>query len=532
MTDKNLYLKEEVYFEPLFNQWYAWSYLLPPATAARYMVNTHQRIMRSFVNNYELHISAAKESVVTGGDFLNCTADQVEDIQKLIDAIDTNCSDLVALSNAIKSLDDMLAEHTSGQSIEYLYQKVPEELSGFVELNLDLQHRPSFRLIEALLYKSKYYKPSLQGLSFGMLSKVDERPFVLSTPRLPDENHIQLKVDFNSDFVDKIFSARESPISMQEVEDMFANLSPDGGLDYRELFTEEKSQYPYHPVDKGVRLQYTGHAGFLVETNQVSILIDPVIASRGGEYKGDAFSFSELPPKIDYILLTHNHQDHVNIESLLQLRYKTKKVVVPKNNGGSLADPSVRLLLKQFGFDVLEVDDLEDIALPEGKITSIPFLGEHGDLNVRSKTAWLIELQGKKSFFGADSANPDINLYKHMEDLLAGIDVYAIGMECVGAPYTWLYGALHTKMVPKVIKDSRRLDGSDCQQAYSVVNMIKPQSVYIYALGLEPWFKYFMGLEYEEDSKQLLESNKMIDACREIDIKAERMFGRKTILLE
>lgn len=532
MNNKKLFLKEDVYFEPLFNHWYAWSYLLPPVTAARYMVNTHQRIMKSFVNNYELHISASKESVVTGGDFLNCTEDQVEDIQALIDEIDTECSDLVELSNAIKILDDMLSEHTSGQTIEYLYERVPKVLSGFVELNMDLQHRPSFRLIEALLYRSKYYKSSLQGLSFGMLSRVKERPFVLSTPRLPDENHMQLKLDFNNEFVDKIFQAREIPLSKAEVDELFGTTEIVGGLEYMDLFTEEKTKYPYEPLTEGIRLQYTGHAGFMVETSHVTILIDPVIASRGKEFEKEAFSFSELPSKIDYICLTHNHQDHVNVESLLQLRYKTDKVLVPKNNGGTLADPSVRLLLKKFGFDVIEVDDLEEITIPEGKITSIPFLGEHGDLNVRSKTAWLIEVQGKKSFFGADSANPDINLYQHMQDILSDIDVYAIGMECVGAPYTWLYGALHTKMVPKVIKDSRRLDGSDSKQAYGVVKMLKPKNVYIYALGLEPWYKYFMGLEYEEDSKQLLESKKMIEACKEIGIEAETMYGRKTIILQ
>lgn len=532
MSEKKYYLKEEVYFEPLFNHWYAWSYLLPPATSARYTVNTHKRIMTSFVNNYDLHISASKESVVTGGEFLNCTAEQVEDIQKLINEIDEKHTDLVKLSKAINELDELLASHSSGQSIEYLYEKVPAELSGFVELNMDLQHRPSYRIIEALMYKSKFYKPSLQGLSFGMLSKVDERPFVLSTPRLPDENHLQVGLDYNNEFVDKIFSSRENPISIEEIDALFANLKMEGGLNYRELFTEDKSKFPHVPVEKGVRYQYTGHAGFLVETKDVAILIDPVIASRGDNYEGDSISFSELPAKIDYICLTHNHQDHVNIETLLQLRYKTKKVIVPKNNGGTLADPSIRLLLKQFRFEVIEVDDLDEVELPNGKITSIPFLGEHGDLNVRSKTAWLIELEGKKSFFGADSANPDINLYRHMLDLLSDLDVYAIGMECVGAPYTWLYGALHSKMVPKAIKDSRRLDGSDCKQAFSVVEMIEPKIVFIYALGMEPWFKYFMGLEYDEDSKQIQESSKMIDKCTQHGTPAEIMNGRRLLLLD
>ncbi|OBP13491.1 tyrosine beta-hydroxylase [Rheinheimera sp. SA_1] len=531
MSEKLFYLKEDAYFEPLFNQWYAWSYLLPPVTGARYIVNTHKRIMMSFVNNYELHISAAKEAVVTGGEFLNCSAEQVEDIQRLLTKIDTDCAELVQLSKAINQLDELLAQHTSGQTIEALYAQVPSELSGYVELCMDLQHRPSYRLIEPLLYKSRFYRPQLQSLSFGLISRVHDRPFVLSTPRLPDENHLQIGIDYNNAFVDQLCRAREIPLKEAEIQALFHGLNTQGGLDYRELFSDTAPAVPYQPVNTGVRLQYTGHAGFLIESQHVAILIDPVIASRGPQYAGDTFSFSELPPKIDYILLTHNHQDHVNLETLLQLRYKTGKIIVPKNNGGTLADPSIRLLLKQLQFDVIEVDELDEIPLPAGKITSIPFLGEHGDLNVRSKTAWLIELAGKKCFFGADSANPDINLYRHMADVLADIDIYAIGMECVGAPYTWLYGALHSKMVPKAIKDSRRLDGSDCQQAFCVVAILKPKAVCIYALGLEPWFKYFMGLEYEENSKQLLESNRMIEVCREIGIPAERMNGRRIFQL-
>lgn len=529
---RKLYLRDDVYFEPLFNGWYAWSYLVPPLHAARYVVNTHRRIMKSFVNNYELHISAVKESVVTGGEFLNCTADQVGVINELIEFIDNDCKDLVRLSEAVTRLDEMLAQHTTGQSVEYLYERVPPELRGFVELVMDLQHRPSFRLIEPLLYRSTYYKPALQRLSFGSLSRVKERPFVLSTPRLPDENHLQVNLDFNSPLADEIFASRETPLDAGRVAEIFEGAHTQGGLRYRDLFSEHRSEYQPRPMNGGVRLEYTGHAGFLVEGQGCAVLIDPVIASRGASYADQVLGFSQLPSKIDFICLTHNHQDHVNIETLLQLRYKTECVLVPKNNGGTLADPSIKLLLKQLGFSVVEVDELERIPLPNGGwITSIPFLGEHGDLNVRSKTAWLIELGGKRCFFGADSANPDIALYEKLREELTDLDVFAIGMECVGAPYTWLYGALHTKMVPKAVRDSRRLNGSDARQALPIVKMLRPRRVFIYALGREPWYKYFMGLEYDENSVQLQECNKMTEAGRDLGVSVEAMYGRKTLEL-
>ena len=131
------YLKEQVYFEPLFNSWYAWPYLLPPVQGARYMVNTHRRLMKSFINNYQLHILACQESGISGSDFLNCSEEQLEDIKKMVSYIDTDCADMVDLSDAVKELDNLLRNHKTSESIEYLYAKIPLSLKGYVEIFLD-----------------------------------------------------------------------------------------------------------------------------------------------------------------------------------------------------------------------------------------------------------------------------------------------------------------------------------------------------------------------------------------------------------
>ena len=67
-----------------------------------------------------------------------------------------------------------------------LYDEIPDILKGYVELSYDLNNNPSYRIIEPLLYKSRYYDDSAQSL---MLSAVtgDDRPFVLSTPRLESD---------------------------------------------------------------------------------------------------------------------------------------------------------------------------------------------------------------------------------------------------------------------------------------------------------------------------------------------------------
>lgn len=532
MSQAAWYLKPDAYFEPLFNHWYAWPYLMQPATAARHTVHTHRRIMKSFVNNFQMHILANKERDLSGGEYLDCQEDQVATIRALVAGLESDCADLVGLSAAIDELEELLRGHTSGESIEPLYARVPEPLKGYVELFMDAEHHPSYRLLEALLYRSPYYRRDLQTLGFGLLSRVHGRPFVFSTPRLADANHLHLGLDFCHAKVDRLFAARERPLTDAELDALITNSPASGGLTMAELFTREAPAYRHRPVEQGVRVTYTGHAGFMLETPDVAILVDPVIPSRGAADADNLVSFSELPPRIDYICLTHSHQDHVNLETLLQLRYKTGKVVVPKNNGGGLFDPSIKLMLGNLGFDVIEVEDLDELAVPGGRIVAMPFLGEHGDLHIRSKAAWYVELLGRTFFFGADSANLEPRLYQRLSLLYRDFDILAVGMECVGAPYTWLYGALTTRAVAKNIKASRRLNGSDFERALPMAEVFTPRRVYVYALGAEPCYKYITGIDYHDDSRQIVESGKMIAACEAMGIEAECMFGKKTIVFD
>jgi len=519
-----LYLKSSVVVEPLVNNWYAWPYLVSPATACRYISITHKRLMESFIADAELHIMAANDPSLVGGEFVNCRSNQVEDINCLLAKLDRELLDVVSLSAAIEQLEALLRQHTSGESIEYLYPLVPPALKGLIEITLDSEHRTGYRFIESLVYKSEHYREDLQSVCFSINQKPEDRSFVFSTPRLADETNLHIEIDFKNEDLDTIFKSREVGVSEEILASIFEKYKIKGGLSWRVLFSRDKRSH-YVPTT-GVRVQYTGHAGFLVETKETSLLVDPLISNDTDSADSECLSYKDLPSTIDAILITHNHADHFNIESLLQLRYKTNQVIVPRNNGGTLMDPSIKHILVVLGFSVIEVDDLDSLKINNVNITAIPFIGEHGDLNIRSKTAWLLDVQEEKIFFGADCANPEPKMFERIKSAVGTIDLLCIGMECVGAPYTWSYGALHTAPVSRKIKESRRLNGSDSIQASNIVDVFKPRQVAIYALGLEKCYKYLMGLEYEDDSKQILESRKFISNFGQSDIAFTLMEGR------
>jgi L-ascorbate metabolism protein UlaG (beta-lactamase superfamily) len=289
---------------------------------------------------------------------------------------------------------------------------------------------------------------------------------------------------------------------------------------------------PYEAfTGKGVRWRYFGHACILVETSDTSILLDPAL-SYTYETKISRYTYADLPEHIDYVLITHNHQDHLLFETLLQIRHKVGCIVVPRNASGMLQDPSMKLILQHSGFDrVIELGELETERTKNGNITALPFLGEHGDLDIRTKAAYLVRLGRHSLLFAADSCNIEPRLYDHLHECVGDVDVLFLGMECDGAPMSWLYGPLMTRRLERAMDQSRRFAGSDFRQALGIVDSMKCREAYIYAMGQEPWFNHIMSLKYTEQSRPIIESNRLIAACLERRMCCERLFGEKEILM-
>jgi hypothetical protein len=118
-----------------------------------------------------------------------------------------------------------------------------------------------------------------------------------------------------------------------------------------------------------------------------------------------------------------------------------------------------------------------------------------------------------------------------VHEIVGDIDVLFLGMECDGAPFSWIYGQLATGKLAREMDQSRTLSGSDFKLGMEIVNALRCKQAYVYAMGQEPWLSCMSSIHYTDESKAIVESNKLVDACRRQNILSERLYGAKEIAL-
>jgi L-ascorbate metabolism protein UlaG (beta-lactamase superfamily) len=533
MTSGLKYLGQDVAFEPLVCRWYAWPLLVSPSTLALIAKNRLIPLLESFLEDPDFHRSSSKDPTLRGGSFVNYAGDvglAEAVLDRMLDQLDPH----LAFADALLVANDLLQRDGDGSSLEPLYARMPKALRGLVELGYDLNNHASLRLIEPLLYASPLYDPSLQSVLLRRIGE-EERPFILTTPLIDPSAGLLLEAPFESSLYDELARSRDHGLAPAAF-DRLCNRMAEHGADPARVagfFADAPAPRRHAPPPEGsVRVRYFGHASLLIESGGTSIMTDPSIGHDTGTGI-PRFSFADLPESIDYVLLTHNHQDHVLLETLLQLRHRIGTIVVPRSNGGTPQDPSLRLALQKAGFTrIVELDEMESIPLPGGSIIGLPFLGEHCDLHIRSKLAFQVEMAGRTVLCLADSNNLEPALYERLSRLLAPPDLIFIGMECAGGPMSWLYGDLLPRRLKREHDQSRRLNGSDFERARAIVDLLRPRGVLVYAMGAEPWFTHITSLVYSEQSAPIVESNRLVAHCRDRGITAERMYGKREILLD
>jgi L-ascorbate metabolism protein UlaG (beta-lactamase superfamily) len=104
------------------------------------------------------------------------------------------------------------------------------------------------------------------------------------------------------------------------------------------------SDKPPARVEKGVRVSFAGHASYLMQTAGLNILIDPVWSERASpvsfagptRVRAPGIAFDDLP-KIDVVLITHGHYDHLDVATLARLMQRDRpRFVAPLGHDATI----------------------------------------------------------------------------------------------------------------------------------------------------------------------------------------------------
>ncbi|MFT6879814.1 MAG: L-ascorbate metabolism protein UlaG (beta-lactamase superfamily) [Psychromonas sp.] len=159
----------------------------------------------------------------------------------------------------------------------------------------------------------------------------------------------------------------------------------------------------------GTYLTWFGHSTFLLEIDSIKILIDPMFGRTPSPIKmlGSPRYSSELPiqierlPKIDLVIFSHDHYDHLDYPSILLLKEKVDQYYVPLGLGNHLikwgVSPSI---IKEF--DWWEERNFKGLSLACTPARHFSGRGV-GDRFKTLWASWVIKGATDNIFFSGDS---------------------------------------------------------------------------------------------------------------------------------
>jgi glyoxylase-like metal-dependent hydrolase (beta-lactamase superfamily II) len=528
VTAQRYRLAPDTLIEPLVRRWPAWWLTVAPVPACLQLVGFQIPLLKSYLQNPEFHARGERE--VNGSAFVGIPAARASEVRALLAEHMVGDRDRIALAVAFEELEQKLIASCSGESLQPLYAAVPPPLRGLVELVYDYRNRASIRVLEAVSYQNGH-APTHQALRLSRLENEADRRTFFTTPRLPDPAELDWQLAFTDPRVDALFRLDLEPAPLDEIEALVDRDA--SGADVARFVAlaapgEERSW-----TGPGVRATYIQHACVLLEHGGTSVLIDPVISPRPAGRGG--IGFADLPPRIDYALITHAHADHFHIETLLRLRHRIGRLVVPRASGLLVGDVSLRRMALALGFpDVIELDWFETLPLPTGgAVVAAPFLGEHGDL-AHAKNAYVVRLQpgGTQVLFAADSTCLDDACYRRLVEAVGPISTVFLNTEVEGSPLTFTIEAIFPRSRDRRREKTRTCRGSNAAEGLALARALGARRLYNYAMGLEPALSYIVGPPSPPDSPRMRESDALLAAARDAGIHAERLCGTRVWQLD
>lgn len=154
-------------------------------------------------------------------------------------------------------------------------------------------------------------------------------------------------------------------------------------------------------------LVWFGHSSYFIQISGKRILVDPVFSGHASPFSFSVKAFEGTEqysvddiPGIDYLVITHDHWDHLDYETLVKLQPKINKVVTGLGTGSHL---------EHWGFDenlIVELDWYEKADFENGFVfQATPARHFSGRGFIHKKTLWasfVLQTPTLKIFIGGD----------------------------------------------------------------------------------------------------------------------------------
>jgi len=174
-----------------------------------------------------------------------------------------------------------------------------------------------------------------------------------------------------------------------------------------------------------LRFIWFGHSTLLVDINKVRLLIDPVFSDYASpvnafakRFQSPVLAVNEIPD-IDLVIISHDHYDHLDYETILELKDNDIKYIVPLGVGAHLEGWGVakEKITELDWWDKTNVKGLEISCTPAQHFSGRGLLNGNSTL----WSSWAIKGKDQNTFFSGDSGYGEH--YKEIGEKLGPFDV-------------------------------------------------------------------------------------------------------------
>jgi L-ascorbate metabolism protein UlaG (beta-lactamase superfamily) len=181
-----------------------------------------------------------------------------------------------------------------------------------------------------------------------------------------------------------------------------------------------------------IAITFVNHITYLIQFRLLNVLTDPVWSERVSpvswsgprRIRAPGLAFEALP-RIDVVLVSHNHYDHLDVDTLVRLEQAHRPLF--------LTGLGNRAFLEEHGLRrVRELDWWQHTSHDAATYTCTPAQHWSGrDIGGRNRTLWggfVIEAAGSKVFFAGDTG-----YWRHFRDLRERLGIVDVAMLPIGA---------------------------------------------------------------------------------------------------